>query len=136
MKKYLAAVLALSLAACAGISDSSFRFQGQVLNLNEAPATPPALQVENIASGVLAISGGTTTPCWNDVVRLDGNKNGSTLEMIIDRVAQNPCTDARTRHHAYLGVFSSMRLGTYTVRVVDATGASPVVLVETTVQVN
>lgn len=136
MKKFLpAAAAALFLAGCTSVSDASFTFSGNIQNLNQAPAETPTIEIQNIANSVLAVRGGVTTPCWNDFVRIDGDKNGNTLIAEVSSIPQQPCTDARVRHHLYLGVFSGLRAGTYTVRVVNSIGGTPNVELETQVQV-
>jgi hypothetical protein len=137
MKTYLVALsAALVLGGCAGVSDSSWFFQGQVTNLSTAPAEIPEIEMEVVASGAVAITGGVTTECWVDGVTLDGDRAGSTLTMTIERIAQEPCTDARTRHHTYLAVFSGLRPRDYTFRVINAMNGTPVVELETILDVN
>ncbi|HEU4454527.1 MAG TPA: hypothetical protein VFR81_15775 [Longimicrobium sp.] len=135
MKTYLAALTVLALGACVGPSDAGWRFTGQVQNLTTAPAATPIIELENVASGAVAITGGVMTECWNDGVTLDGDRSGTTLTMTIERVAQTSCTDERTRHHLYLGIFSQLRSGEYTFRVINAMGDAPVVELETTLDV-
>jgi len=135
MKTYLVALSALVLGACSGVSDSTWFFQGQVNNLNTTPAAAPEMEIEVIASGAVAITGGVTTECWVDGVTLDGDRSGGTLTMTIERIAQEPCTDARTRHHTYLGIFSGLRPRDYTFRVINAMSGTPVVELETILEV-
>ena len=135
MKTYLAALLALSLGACSSISDSTWFFQGQVDNLGEPAAEASGIGIEVIASGVVAITGNVVTQCWADGVVLDGDRRGRTLILNIGRIGQEPCLDEREREHRYLGIFSGLRGSEYTFRVVNEMGATPVVEMETTLNV-
>ena len=136
MRKYLAGLaLALALAACSSVNDLTYIFQAQVQPLNAPPATAAVDSARSPVAGVVIVGGGLTTPCWNDVVRLDGAKSGLNLNVQIERTAQTPCTDARTRHHVYLGVYSQLRPDSYRVRVTDVTGGAPVVRTDTSLVV-
>jgi hypothetical protein len=135
MRMYLAA-LAIAVAACASVNDLTYVFQAQVQPLDAPPATAPVDSARTPLAGVVVVGGGLTTPCWNDQVRVEGAKSGLNLDVQIERTAQQPCTDARTRHHNYLGVYSQLRPDNYHVRVVDVTGGgAPVVRIDSTLTV-
>jgi hypothetical protein len=135
MRTLVAAVAVLALSGCLDPSGTNYRFQGQVQNLNAAPNPPTPVEVENLAAGALSITGGATTPCWEEGVTVDGDKSGRTLTVTVDRTVRNPCNDQRTRHHIFIGIFSNLRPGTYTVRVIDETTDASVVMLDTNVQV-
>ncbi|HYJ80410.1 MAG TPA: hypothetical protein VEW03_12435 [Longimicrobiaceae bacterium] len=134
MRKYLAA-LVVAIAACSSVNDLTYVFQADVRPLSAAPAQVVVDSARTPVAGVVVVGGGVVTPCWNDVVRLDGSKSGLNLDVQIEWTLQQPCTDVRTRHHSYLGVFSQLRPATYHVRVVDATGAAPAVRVDSSLVV-
>jgi hypothetical protein len=134
MKTILVALSMLVLGACSGVSDSTWFFSGEVNNLG-APVedeAAPEIVVKVVANGAVSITGSVTTSCWLDGVTLDGDRRGRTLVLTIGRIAQEPCSDVRDRKHEYAAVFSGLREGEYTFRVVNEMGAQPVVELETT----
>ncbi len=133
MKTILVALSLLVLGACSGLSDSTWFFSGEVKNLG-APEDEVAreIEVKVVASGAVSITGSVMTNCWVDGVTLDGDRRGRTLVLTIGRVAQQPCADVRDRQHDYAAIFSGLREGEYTFRVVNEMQEQPVVELETT----
>jgi hypothetical protein len=134
MKTILVALSLLMLSACSGVNDSTWFFSGEVNNLGApaADAAAPPIEVKVVGNGAVQLIGYVTTNCWLDGVTLDGDRIGRTLVLTIERIAQQPCSDVRDRQHQYAVLFSGLREGEYTFRVVNAMGAQPIVELETT----
>jgi hypothetical protein len=127
MKKLLPLLALLAFAAgCLGTTSNNFFFSYDVDRLENPPAAAPGVQVTNDVSGILAVEYGTTTPCFTDQIELNGNRSGEVLTLrVVRRPQPGACTDNRTRHFRYQAVFSGMRLGTYTLRIIDETSGTP-----------
>lgn len=134
MKKLLALlVAAVALGACNDAA-GAFNFSSEVTR-EEAPGTGGTADATNQGASGVRVAGATLSSCWWDRVRLDGDRSGSTLTVRVIRVAQEPCTDNRVRRHTWIGIFSGLNNGTYTVRVVDEVDGSPETIHEETLQV-
>lgn len=119
MKSVLAGLAILALVACNAPTDATWSFRGRVDTFTEPPAEMPDPQVVVLAPGVLTVQGFVTTPCWNDLVRLDGDRSGDNLTVTIDRRPEQPCTDTRVRTHKYIATFAALNATTFTVTVVN-----------------
>ncbi|HEX2202076.1 MAG TPA: hypothetical protein VHG91_02205 [Longimicrobium sp.] len=124
MKKLAVLLAIFALSACKDVSGRSYRFTGQVTRLEE-PTEPFGISATNFGGGAVSVQGLAVTDCYFDLVDLDGDKEGEILIVHLLPRPQEPCTDTRPRQHSWIGIFSALRRGAYTVRVIDELDGTP-----------